>query len=247
MGKPPVHPKACCWAGVDVGGSRKGFDAAVVDACGLIGGPEPRLLSPAAVIDWVAEYRPAVVGVDSPRRPARPGETSRTCERELARAVCGIRFTPDSDRLAENPSYYEWIERGFDLYEALEGADEGWEVIEVFPTASFTRWAGRRGAGSRAAWSAAALDALGLEGLPGRRLNQDARDAIGAALTARAYGEGGTQGFGEIVVPLGGAAPGAAQTRRSDPNEISTTRKGDLRPQREPCRQDIPRLEVLAC
>jgi hypothetical protein len=33
------------------------------------------------------------------------------------------------------------------------------------------------------------------------RLSQDDRDAIGAALTARAHGQGETESFGAIVVP----------------------------------------------
>jgi hypothetical protein len=37
------------------------------------------------------------------------------------------------------------------------------------------------------------------------RLGQDARDAIGAALTARLHSLGRTRTFGEIVVPAAGA------------------------------------------
>ena len=33
-------------------------------------------------------------------------------------------------------------------------------------------------------------------------MNQDARDAIGAALTARLFAAGVTESFGDIVVPL---------------------------------------------
>jgi uncharacterized membrane protein YgcG len=45
------------------------------------------------------------------------------------------------------------------------------------------------------------LTALGLEGLP-TRTNQDQRDAIAAALTARQYTQGLTETIGEIVVPV---------------------------------------------
>jgi hypothetical protein len=34
-------------------------------------------------------------------------------------------------------------------------------------------------------------------------MNQDARDAVGAAITARLYAAGQAESFGEIVVPLG--------------------------------------------
>jgi hypothetical protein len=42
--------------------------------------------------------------------------------------------------------------------------------------------------------------ALGLDGVPSRT-NQDGRDAIAAALSARDYEHGRSQPFGAIVVP----------------------------------------------
>jgi predicted nuclease with RNAse H fold len=76
----------------------------------------------------------------------------------------------------------------------------GWEVIECFPTATWTRLGGARGARSRARWSDAVLRAAGLRGLPAR-MSQDARDAIGAALTARLHDHGEAERFEEILVP----------------------------------------------
>jgi hypothetical protein len=43
---------------------------------------------------------------------------------------------------------------------------------------------------------------LGLEDVPART-NQDQRDAIAAAVTARQYAHGMTEAMGEIVVPVG--------------------------------------------
>ena len=179
-----------------MGGRRKGFHAAVLDARSLVAGPK-RLASPGETADWLAAFDPESVGVDSPCRPALPGQTARDCERELARKVCGIRWTPAGDHLHGNP-YYEWIVHGLELALVLRAAGR-WEVIEVFPTASWTRWAGRR-RGSRARWSQAALDSLGLTGAP-PRLGQDSRDALAAAVTARLWSAGATEAFDEIVVP----------------------------------------------
>ncbi len=185
------------WAGVDVGGRRKGFHVAIVSDGGLVAGPERRgrVVEAAA---WLRAHGPELVAVDSPRSPAPDGSRSRSCERDLARAVCGIRYTPERALLADNP-YYEWILRGFELYELLE---QDVRVIECFPTASWTRWFGPRGTTTRAAWSRAALATFELADVPAR-LNQDGRDAIGAALTARAYDDGLYESFGEIVVPRG--------------------------------------------
>lgn len=184
------------WAGVDVGGHGKGFDVAVVNRGGLVSRPR-RLKSATAVVDWLRPKSPELVAVDSPRAPAPQGARARQCERDLSREVCGIRWTPDRAALDLGGAYYDWVRNGLELYSALHKA--GLVAIEVFPTAAWTRWGGPRDA-SRAAWSRRVLAELGLEGLPAR-LNQDARDAVAAALTARLYDEGNAQCFGPIVVP----------------------------------------------
>jgi predicted nuclease with RNAse H fold len=184
------------WAGVDVGGARKGFDAAVVDARSLVA--RTRLREPAGVVSWLRPFSPRVVAVDSPRACAPPGTASRPEERELAARICGIRYTPARELVADEANaYYEWIRRGLALYEALP--DE-WTVVECFPTATWTQLHGPRAGRSRARWSAEALRRAGLEGLP-PRMGQDLRDAVGAALTARFHDRGETDRLGDIVVP----------------------------------------------
>jgi predicted nuclease with RNAse H fold len=184
------------WMGVDVGGRRKGFDVALLED-GQVAGLHARQ-SVDDVVAWAASARPSVIAIDSPRSCAPPGCTHRPEERELRHAVCGIRWTPPRARLEGNP-YYEWIIQGLRLYRALERQPA--PVIECFPTASWTRWHGARDGRSRAAWTHEALEALDLAGVPSPA-NQDVRDAIAAALTARDYDEGRAQLFGEIVVPL---------------------------------------------
>jgi predicted nuclease with RNAse H fold len=144
-------------------------------------------------------------GIDSPCRAAEPGERSRCCERELSGSVCAIRYTPGESVIFAGGSYYEWIRNGLELYAALAGdaRTARAEVVEVFPTAAWTRWHGARGSRTRARWSSQALALLKLEGLPARRLSQDERDAVVAALTARLFGEGRVEAFGEIIVPAG--------------------------------------------
>ncbi len=158
-------------------------------------------LDTTGVAALVSEHRPAVVGIDSPRSCAPAGHTTRDCERSLAAGVCGIRWTPDEERVRSNP-FYAWIVQGLELFAALAGADA--ELLEVFPTASWTRWIGGRGSRSRAGWTRVGLDGLGLAGVP-PRTNQDQRDAIAAAVTARQFWHGLTDTIGEIVVPRAGA------------------------------------------
>ena len=186
--------------GVDVGGSRKRFDAAIIgdgEILELAG-----RLSRDDVATLAAQHRPAVIAIDGPRACAPDGESSRDCERLLAQRVCGIRWTPDAAHVHAS-DYYAWIVEGLALYRAL--ADYGGTVIEVFPTASWTRWHGKRGTRRRSTWTCEALAALSLRGVPART-NQDQRDAIAAAVTAERHAAGSTERFGEIVVPrLAGA------------------------------------------
>jgi predicted nuclease with RNAse H fold len=185
------------WVGVDVGGKRKGFDVAVID--------DRRVLALQShytcnqVVDLVCEHRPAVIAIDSPRCCAPEGQTARGGELQLAKSICGIRWTPDAGHVHAS-AYYAWILEGLALFDAL--AAHGVEVIEVFPTASWTRWHGKRAPQTRAAWSRQGLAALGLDGVPART-NQDQRDAIAAAMTARQHSLALTETMGDIVVPVG--------------------------------------------
>jgi predicted nuclease with RNAse H fold/GNAT superfamily N-acetyltransferase len=203
------HPSlVATWVGVDVGGKRKGFDVAVIDdrrVLTLEGG-----LGCGEAVELIEGARPAVVAIDSPCCCAPEGHTSRDGERLLAKSICGIRWTPEERAVRANP-YYEWIVEGLALFTAL--AAHRVEVIEVFPTASWTRWCGRRGSRSRAAWSSGGLASLGLAGLPAGT-NQDQRDAIAAAVTARQHTEGATETLGTIVVPAGRmtVSPGLRET-----------------------------------
>ena len=181
--------------GVDVGGRRKAFDVALIEDRKLVWLRARQ--SAEDVAGAVGEVAPRVVAVDSPRSCAEPGATLRPEEKELRDAVCGIRWTPPMEQLNGNP-YYEWIVEGLRLYDLL--AQHPVEVIECFPTAAWTRWHGARADRSRSAWSRQALAASELAGVPART-NQDARDAIAAALTARDYDQGRYQAFGQIVVP----------------------------------------------
>ena len=184
------------WLGVDVGGPRKRFDVALIDDREVLQ-LEARL-DRAAVAALVESVRPAVVAIDCPRRCAPNGQNAREGERRLRLSICGIYSTPDRARVCDNP-FYEWIREGLLLYESL--AQCGVEVIEVFPTASWTRWCGERGPQTRAAWTRQGVARLGLAGLPAR--NQDQRDAIAAAATARQHSADRTELFGDIVVPVG--------------------------------------------
>ncbi len=218
------------WVGIDVGGRRTGFDVAVIEGDRLVA--HTRIASGAEVGSWLERFDPRVVAVDSPRRPAPDGEAARPAEREFLRAkICGIRLTPGAAVVNdEQNAYYEWIRNGFDLYTALE--HRWWTVIECFPTASWTQWGGRRLAETRARWSRRVLHDFQLSGLP-LTMNQDLRDAIGAALTARDHDRRQTISFDDIVVPrrLGELSPSGA-SRGERAVTPATDRSGRAEPAR---------------
>lgn len=185
------------WAGVDVG-AKKGFAIAVVDEAGLAAEPTfPK--SVAEVITWLQTKQPLIVAVDSPIAPAPTGDRSRQGERDLVKATgCHLRYTPNIDAMTGN-AYYDWIFHGFALYKQLQAGP--FNVIECFPTATWSRLGGRKMKMTRAQWSSKVLESLGLAGVPSR-MNQDARDAIGAAITARLHTQGKTERFGDIWIPV---------------------------------------------
>jgi predicted nuclease with RNAse H fold len=190
------------WGGVDVGSTSKGFDAAIIHGANVVCGPQ-RFLEPGEAAAWLAAHEPTIVAVDSPPDYAPRGKKLREAEREfLQKRICNIRPTPHLDVLEAHPRLYGWILNGRRLYAALNRRkkDIGWQIIECFPTATWTQIGARRGVRGRAEWSAEILRALRLNGLP-NRLNQDARDALGAAHTARLFGRDECYEFRTLVVP----------------------------------------------
>lgn len=188
--------------GVDVGGPAKGFDVAVVDRARVV-----CLLSRCSasdVVELARAYGAGAVGIDSPDRCAAPGEKSRPGERALAKEVCPIFYTPDETVVRSGHPFYGWMCEGLDLYEALGAALPSVRCIEVFPSAAWTVWAGRRDGRPKSQWSRLALERVGLHGLPDR-CSQDARDAVGAALVARQFLAGETVSYGGIAVPRAGS------------------------------------------
>lgn len=198
------------WIGIDVGGRRKGFHAAALgddlEVCAVeFAGAE----AVGPLVAWIRSARPAVVAVDAPAAWAPAHQRSRPCESAFVRErICGLRFTPSEQAaLARTDRYYEWITYGLELWTRLRQLEV--PTIECFPTASWQQWAGPRGPRTRAGWTRTVLEDLGHRGLLLRQpaSNQDRRDAVAAALTARQSTRQTMLTFGPLTVPLKGSDP----------------------------------------
>ena len=188
--------------GVDVGGAAKGFDVCVADGAEVL-----ELVSGCtvdAVVALVNAHSARAAGIDSPDSCAAPGEKSRPGERQLARELCPIFYTPEEIVVRSGHPFYGWMCEGLDLYEALAEEQPATERVEVFPSAAWTVWAGKRNGRPKSRWSRLALERVGVRGLP-RRCSQDARDAVGAALVAGLFLSGETVSYGGIAVPRAGS------------------------------------------
>jgi predicted nuclease with RNAse H fold len=192
------------WIGVDVGGDRKGFDLAIIDDAGLLS--LRGRLNCADVAGIVEDVNPLVVAIDSPCCCAARGQTTRECERTLARRICGIRWTPEA--AAVNASdYYGWVIRGLELYGALQSVAV--DVIEVF-----RQRPGPDGSASGGLGRARSGPAMGCPGSAERCADPDQPGPAGCG-RGRAHGSPTqcrlTESIGEIVVPLAEAGPSTGQ------------------------------------
>ena len=77
------------WAGVDVGGRRKGFHCAVLSGDHVLS--LACIATPTEVANHLALHAPGLVAIDSPTSLACDGERSRRCERDfVAAAICKV-------------------------------------------------------------------------------------------------------------------------------------------------------------
>lgn len=139
------------FAGIDVGGSSKGFHLV-----GLCDGDEItsfRASTPDQAVEKIKQWSTISVAIDAPISWAKDGK-SRACERALE--VSGIRcFKTPSRNLAGEKPFYDWVKHGLMLYDALraagyysickpEGLRQEKILMETFPHAIATRLQGAR-------------------------------------------------------------------------------------------------------
>ncbi|UPH90858.1 DUF429 domain-containing protein [Synechococcus sp. NB0720_010] len=105
------------FAGIDVGGARKGFHAVLLDeqtVTDQLNTPDPEALA-----RWC--LRAERIAIDAPCGWAQPGQRSRLCERQLLAKGVHCFATPTREAaLASRSNFYGWVLRGEALYQALQ-------------------------------------------------------------------------------------------------------------------------------
>jgi predicted nuclease with RNAse H fold len=109
--KAPSHTVA----GVDVGGTKKGFHAVALREETIVG--KLATAAPAQVVVWCRELHVSAVGIDAPCRWSHAGR-ARWCERELAGLGMSCFATP-SQIVGEVHPFYRWLVNGAELFRLL--------------------------------------------------------------------------------------------------------------------------------
>jgi predicted nuclease with RNAse H fold len=197
-------------AGIDVGGTRKGFHAVALRQgkyLAHMASPDVR-----AIVQWCLSLRAAAVGVDAPCCWSHDGR-ARLAERELMAKRISCFSTPTRERAEQHPKdYFGWMRNGAQLYVALQAhywLFDGTEIrtpvcFETFPHAIACELSGGPVAKKDGTRRQDLLEAAGIT--TAQLTNADLRDAALCALSAhsllqRKFVVYGDKDDGLIVVP----------------------------------------------
>lgn len=119
------------FAGVDVGGEKKGFHLALTDGQTILElGAELPL---AKAIEWLKQKKPAVIAIDAPPKALIQGPNTRAAEQALCKAGFRIQWTRRQGTGLPAP---EWMQHGETFWNELRRAMPQAQLIETFPTAA---------------------------------------------------------------------------------------------------------------
>lgn len=197
-------------AGIDVGGTAKGFHAVALRGSAYLDKFNSRDVL--EVASWCREIDTQYIGIDAPCRWSQKGG-SRLAERSLAQKKMHCFATPTRER-AEGRNFYRWMFNGEKLYQALAGeyelfdgtAKSGRICFETFPHAIMCSLDGLPvKAGGKATTRRAALESRGYGA--SKLANIDFVDAALCAFTAEKFRTGHFASYGDceegiIVVPV---------------------------------------------
>jgi predicted nuclease with RNAse H fold len=198
-------------AGIDVGGTRKGFHAVALNGRDCIDCFAS--CDPAAVVRWCVQAGAQAVGVDAPCGWCIEGK-GRLAERQLRELGINSFWSPtETDAINHRQGFYGWMLNGARLYVELRGnyllydgtLRSGLLCFETFPHA--VAWAMNSGIKSQKSKVQVRRDLLSVRLRDTSRLkNLDLVDAALCALTAQCLVAGETDQFGDsrtgyIVTP----------------------------------------------
>ncbi len=185
------------YAGIDVGGEKKGQALCLLDLQCVVRRLEYGL-TVSEVLNVLHEEKRQLccIGIDAPRQPVKneAAKAGRFCERELVHATgLRVQWSPRKNDL--NKQHNLWMVQGIALFERIAAELPHIRTLEVFPSASYGRFPP----------DAAIKVPLALFE---RKSRMDQLDAACCALVAWCYDKGLVRHFGagdpegEIIVPV---------------------------------------------
>ncbi|HTB63789.1 MAG TPA: DUF429 domain-containing protein [Opitutales bacterium] len=196
-------------AGVDVGGSKKGFHAVVLQDGAYLDHFKSR--EAGAIADRCRRIGVSIIGVDSPCRWNNT-DGARLAERELMKEKIWCFSTPTREIAEIHPKdHFRWMLKGADLFECLESSHALFTgdskqltrplCFETFPQAVACVLAGKIVSAKKK--SSIRRDLLIKSGLDTSRLtNIDQLDAALCAITAQYFAHNNFKTYGEALTGL---------------------------------------------
>jgi 8-oxo-dGTP diphosphatase/2-hydroxy-dATP diphosphatase len=121
------------FAGIDVGGLKKGYHLCLMSDHGSIL-DLVRLKTPESVSRYLKERDPSCIAIDGPAASVRTGVQTREAEQQLHRLGYRIQWTPRKEGRAQ-----EWMQQSAELWSVLRRDFPQIPIAETFPTAIHDR------------------------------------------------------------------------------------------------------------
>lgn len=117
------------FAGIDIGGAKKGFHLCLINEEGAVT-DIVRLKTAESVSQYLKEQKPSCIAIDGPARSVRKSVKTREAERQIRMLDYRMQWTPQTGGRAQ-----EWMEQSGYLWTVLRRDFPQIPICETFPTA----------------------------------------------------------------------------------------------------------------
>lgn len=117
------------FAGIDIGGAKKGFHLCLINEQGAVT-DLVRLKTSESVSRYLQEQKPSCIAIDGPSRSVRTTARTREAERQIRTLDYRLQWTPQAGGRAQ-----EWMQQSEYLWSVLRRDFPQIPICETFPTA----------------------------------------------------------------------------------------------------------------